>query len=290
MRRGRLHVIAKMFWVQLWRPGPWENSIGRSPRRVRNIRQGAPPSPASYAAYARWQAGLLCSSCSPSWRPSLGWIRNSTLSFPASYGKPGATLLAHESAAANVPASSVKPPASATQAQEPVEQEATAQNTESSTAMRSEAHNTPPEQLVVPPQPAPARNVGASVAGKTAADFARTPVASGDAQLQPGRLIYRVMPEYPRAAWRAGAQGTIVLQARIARNGHISSLRAVSLSCDPDSSAMQFIKAAEHAIYQWRYEPARLKGRAVGSETQVRVVFTPRHTAGVQQSVEQSER
>jgi protein TonB len=95
------------------------------------------------------------------------------------------------------------------------------------------------------------------------------------ANFEPSRLVYRVVPEYPKTALRAGAQGTVVLQARIAEDGRILSVRPISVSASSRSGgATEFVKAAQEAVQKWKYEPARLNGSPVGSEAQVRVVFT----------------
>ena len=84
--------------------------------------------------------------------------------------------------------------------------------------------------------------------------------------LDPGFLLHRVQPDYPRMAKLAGVQGPVVLRAFISRSGEIQELRV--LSGHPWLSP-----AARDAVQQWRYRPYLLNGVAVEVETQVTVNF-----------------
>lgn len=104
-------------------------------------------------------------------------------------------------------------------------------------------------------------------------------LAAGEA-LEPGagsvtepRAVKRTMakPKYPRqgAAMRRG--GTVVLQARIERDGTVSSATVVSA---PDE--LGFAEAAIAAVKKWRFEPATYHGEPVP------VLFPVSFTFGVQ--------
>lgn len=81
-----------------------------------------------------------------------------------------------------------------------------------------------------------------------------------------GLLIRKTMPVYPPIAKATGMQGTVVLQATIARNGTIANLRVVS-----GSTMLQ--QAALDAVRNWLYRPYLLNGDPVEVETTVNVVF-----------------
>jgi protein TonB len=74
------------------------------------------------------------------------------------------------------------------------------------------------------------------------------------------------MPVYPPIAKATGMQGTVVLQATIARNGTIANLHVVS-----GSTMLQ--QAALDAVRNWLYRPYLLNGEPVEVETTVNVVF-----------------
>jgi protein TonB len=79
-------------------------------------------------------------------------------------------------------------------------------------------------------------------------------------------LLRRVQPVYPGIAKLARVQGTVVLQAMIARDGTIQSLRAVI-------GSPLLIQAALDAVRQWRYRPYVLNGAPIEVETQITVNF-----------------
>lgn len=82
-----------------------------------------------------------------------------------------------------------------------------------------------------------------------------------------GDVIHRVLPLYPPIARQIGAEGPVVLQAIISREGRVESLRVVS-STHPTLS-----EAALAAVSQWRFRPYLLNGVAVEVEAQITVNF-----------------
>jgi protein TonB len=89
-------------------------------------------------------------------------------------------------------------------------------------------------------------------------------VSSGVAQ---GLLIHQTKPVYPPLAVAARIQGTVLLQAVVARNGTVQDLRVVS-------GHPLLVKAAMDAVKQWRYKPYRLNDQPVEVDTEVIVNFT----------------
>ncbi len=73
-------------------------------------------------------------------------------------------------------------------------------------------------------------------------------------------------PEYPIGARMRGMSGTVVLEAKIGKDGSISDLKVVS---GPE----ELQKAALAAVRTWRYRPYLLNGEPVEVRTQVNVVF-----------------
>ena len=85
--------------------------------------------------------------------------------------------------------------------------------------------------------------------------------------VQKARLLRQVQPQYPPLARQARIQGTVKLQAIIAKDGSIEKLEVVS-------GHPLLIPAALQAVQQWRYKPTLLNGQAVEVVTQIDVNFT----------------
>lgn len=88
-------------------------------------------------------------------------------------------------------------------------------------------------------------------------------VSSGVAQ---GQLLARVNPQYPTAARQERVEGTVVLQAVIAKDGSVQKLTVVS-------GPNMLTKAAMDAVKQWHYKPFTLNGESVEADTQINVNF-----------------
>lgn len=86
-------------------------------------------------------------------------------------------------------------------------------------------------------------------------------------QVQQARLIARPTPVYPPLARQARIQGTVRLQAIIAKDGTIQSLEVVS-------GHPLLVQNALDAVRQWRYQPTLLNGEPVEVSTTIDVVFT----------------
>jgi TonB family protein len=80
------------------------------------------------------------------------------------------------------------------------------------------------------------------------------------------RILTKVEPTYPEAARKAGTEGLVVLDARIARDGSVKSLRPVS------GSAL-LLQSATEAVQSWKFEPYLSGGEAVEVETTIAVEF-----------------
>jgi TonB family protein len=85
-------------------------------------------------------------------------------------------------------------------------------------------------------------------------------------QLKPPRLVTSVLPVYPQIAKLAAVEGEVVVQASVDQDGNVSSTKVLY-------GPMMLRQAAIDAVSRWKYEPAQLDGRPVGTETTVRVRF-----------------
>jgi TonB family protein len=92
----------------------------------------------------------------------------------------------------------------------------------------------------------------------------RIPIPLGVAQ---GLLIKKVNPAYPTLARQARIQGTVLLQAKISKDGTIENL--ILISGHP-----MLVPAAIEAVKQWVYHPYVLNNVPVDVETQIEVNFT----------------
>ncbi len=87
--------------------------------------------------------------------------------------------------------------------------------------------------------------------------------------VQEGKLISGPRPIYPALALMARIEGTVVLDAVIARDGSIIGLRAVH-------GHPLLIPAAIAAVQHWIFRPTTLNGEAVEVATEIEVNFTMR--------------
>jgi periplasmic protein TonB len=81
-----------------------------------------------------------------------------------------------------------------------------------------------------------------------------------------GNLLDKTLPQYPVIARTARIQGTVVLQATIAKDGTIQNLRVIN-------GPPMLQQAAIDAVRSWRYKPYLLNGEPVEVETTINVVF-----------------
>lgn len=79
-------------------------------------------------------------------------------------------------------------------------------------------------------------------------------------------LEHGTAPEYPVAAKAAGISGTVVLEARISKEGSVSDLKVVS-------GPQELQQAAIDAVRAWKYKPYLVNGEPVEVRTQVNVTF-----------------
>ena len=79
-------------------------------------------------------------------------------------------------------------------------------------------------------------------------------------------LISHPDPEYPTLARLAHIQGQVIMQAVVAKDGSVSTVRVLR-------GNRLLRRAAEEAVRTWRYRPYRFGGRAIDVATIVTVDF-----------------
>ena len=84
-----------------------------------------------------------------------------------------------------------------------------------------------------------------------------------------GMVLRKVNPSYPEKARKAGIQGTVVLHAKISKEGKIADLQVTS---GPEA----LISAAMEAVRQWQYKPYLIMGWPVEVDTEIQVNFALR--------------
>jgi TonB family protein len=87
------------------------------------------------------------------------------------------------------------------------------------------------------------------------------------AGIMAGTIVSKVQPIYPASARANHVSGTVVMRALIGRDGHVHSLKLVSVP-DPDLAI-----AAVAAVRQWTYKPYLINGEPVEVDTTITVNF-----------------
>ena len=82
------------------------------------------------------------------------------------------------------------------------------------------------------------------------------------------KLKKRVKPRYPKAALRAGIEGTIVFLLTIGPDGRVKKVKAIG---KPLGYGLD--QAAEKAVKMWTYRPATVDGKPITSVKRVKVEF-----------------
>jgi len=115
------------------------------------------------------------------------------------------------------------------------------------------------------------------IQGRAATPGGDATVAGGSDPSSPGRvrisaealqvLSHPVDPNYPLLAREMKVQGSVILDAYIARDGSIQALKIVSGPTILATAAME-------AVRQWRFKPYLQAGQAVETEARITVNFT----------------
>ena len=84
---------------------------------------------------------------------------------------------------------------------------------------------------------------------------------------RPPRLVHLVQPDYPPDALRRRVRGLVVLRVLVSEQGIPLQVQVI------DRATSGLTEAAEKAVRQWRFEPARAGGEAVRTWATVRIPF-----------------
>jgi protein TonB len=138
-------------------------------------------------------------------------------------------------------------------------------NTAPAAPKSADAEVTPP-----PAMPAPSDDKALSgIVAVTPAAVAK-PVAAATLKVSQGvsqgLLVKRVQPVYPSQALQMRIEGTVLLDANIAKDGRISNVKVVK-------GEGVLSRAAVDAVKQWRYNPYLLNGEPVEIQTQISITF-----------------
>ncbi len=82
-----------------------------------------------------------------------------------------------------------------------------------------------------------------------------------------GRIVTRVNPEYPQALRDMRVQGSVVLAARIDKEGKVADVHVIS-------GPKYLVPSSIEAVKKWRYKPYTISGRAVEVDTEIQVNFS----------------
>jgi TonB family protein len=93
----------------------------------------------------------------------------------------------------------------------------------------------------------------------------KAPVPVGG-NVQPPRVLYRTVPEYPLLAQQAGIQGEVIISAVIDSHGNVVDMKVVS-------GPPLLYSAAMKALQEWKFEPTYLNGEAVAIKWNASVKF-----------------
>lgn len=80
------------------------------------------------------------------------------------------------------------------------------------------------------------------------------------------KLVKKVQPSYPIAAWQGRIQGVVRLHAIIGKDGSVMQLEVIS-------GHPLLLEAALDAVRQWVYQPTLLEGKPVEVDTTIDVIF-----------------
>jgi TonB family protein len=104
---------------------------------------------------------------------------------------------------------------------------------------------------------------------------AGAPPPARPTNVTPGKLISRVQPVYPEAARKLRIQGMVALNVLLRKDGTVTVQNV-------GAGHPLLAPAAVAAVQQWRYEPTRVDGEPVETETKVYVTFELNRQQGEQ--------
>ena len=97
----------------------------------------------------------------------------------------------------------------------------------------------------------------------------RAPVGSDSGVIFDAAYLHNPVPEYPAQSRRLEEEGVVKLNVRVGTDG-----RALTVDLASSSGFKRLDKAAEEAVRQWRFVPAKRAGQAIEGSVVVPVRFT----------------
>ncbi|NLA69001.1 MAG: energy transducer TonB [Gammaproteobacteria bacterium] len=117
----------------------------------------------------------------------------------------------------------------------------------------------------LPREPASARADEDGAARRPARDRPPHAAAPADRAAEP---VARVQPDYPAAAYRARAEGTVLVGVLVDARGQPREVEVVRRS-----GSRELDRAAVDAVRQWTFSPAMRDGRTVEARVEIPVTF-----------------
>jgi TonB family protein len=138
-------------------------------------------------------------------------------------------------------------------------------------AAPSQSVEIPPAAAAPPPQPVEIVRGTVTVSASPYPSIRITPemkerAAKEGTALQIGQLTSRVEPGYPNDAQQQRIEGTVMLRARIGRDGTVQSIDVIG-------GPPLLVPAAMDAVRQWRYNQTLFGGQPVEAEHNITIVF-----------------
>lgn len=84
----------------------------------------------------------------------------------------------------------------------------------------------------------------------------------------PPALVQSVVPEYPMLHRKAGTEGFVALEFIVLRDGRVGPIKVLA------ATHGEFVVAVTDALQRWRFNPGKVKGRAVNTRVQQQFPFT----------------
>jgi TonB family protein len=194
----------------------------------------------------------------------------------AEKANPAPTVVSHKSAPSAMPLRpngstrpAERPALVASASNDPAGKDSPASGAAKEAATRPVTSN----NVSVPPAPAstPAIQLASAALPPVAVpDVHATPKLESEfkSTIVPARLVRSVKPPYPTFARQMKLSATLMVQAKISKDGKLTDIQFVS-------GSSLFQQTALDALKLWRYTPATLDGKVIEQDIQIRLDFKP---------------
>jgi TonB family protein len=90
--------------------------------------------------------------------------------------------------------------------------------------------------------------------------------------ISPGRITFKTDPKYPKEARKAKAQGTVLLEVTVEKNGSVNDISIIS-------GDLTLADAAVDAVRTWTFQPSMQSGNPVQVRQRLAFTFNPSNKA-----------